>query len=253
MGVKAASARSAVQGSHAGCRSAGPNDQGPAAGLGHRAPWTKRSARPAACASTRWTAMCMLNRLPGVFCAGEMLDWEAPTGGYLLTACHRQQPRGGARRAALARRAGLAGHRPFPCVGTAFHGRIPCTPFPAHCIPAFFAGQASLHALRPTPYALRPPRSALHPPHPCSPASLQALHPRIPHITMPPTAHCASRHHFRRPLHEGQHQQHRSGVEQGMHQYRCPDPPARPHPAQYQPGQPLRQHQQRHKSQGRMV
>ena len=24
---------------------------------------------------------------PGVFCAGEMLDWEAPTGGYLLTAC----------------------------------------------------------------------------------------------------------------------------------------------------------------------
>jgi predicted flavoprotein YhiN len=24
--------------------------------------------------------------LPGVFCAGEMLDWEAPTGGYLLTA-----------------------------------------------------------------------------------------------------------------------------------------------------------------------
>jgi predicted flavoprotein YhiN len=29
----------------------------------------------------------MLNNLPGVFCAGEMLDWEAPTGGYLLTAC----------------------------------------------------------------------------------------------------------------------------------------------------------------------
>lgn len=29
----------------------------------------------------------MLNALPGVFCAGEMLDWEAPTGGYLLTAC----------------------------------------------------------------------------------------------------------------------------------------------------------------------
>lgn len=28
----------------------------------------------------------MLRRLPGVFCAGEMLDWEAPTGGYLLTA-----------------------------------------------------------------------------------------------------------------------------------------------------------------------
>jgi uncharacterized flavoprotein (TIGR03862 family) len=29
----------------------------------------------------------MLNASPGVFCAGEMLDWEAPTGGYLLTAC----------------------------------------------------------------------------------------------------------------------------------------------------------------------
>ena len=29
----------------------------------------------------------MLKNLPGVFCAGEMLDWEAPTGGYLLTAC----------------------------------------------------------------------------------------------------------------------------------------------------------------------
>ena len=28
----------------------------------------------------------MLQALPGVFCAGEMLDWEAPTGGYLLTA-----------------------------------------------------------------------------------------------------------------------------------------------------------------------
>ncbi len=29
----------------------------------------------------------MLHQAPGVFCAGEMLDWEAPTGGYLLTAC----------------------------------------------------------------------------------------------------------------------------------------------------------------------
>lgn len=29
----------------------------------------------------------MIRNLPGVFCAGEMLDWEAPTGGYLLTAC----------------------------------------------------------------------------------------------------------------------------------------------------------------------
>ena len=29
----------------------------------------------------------MIRSLPGLFCAGEMLDWEAPTGGYLLTAC----------------------------------------------------------------------------------------------------------------------------------------------------------------------
>ena len=29
----------------------------------------------------------MLKAMPGVFCAGEMLDWEAPTGGYLLTGC----------------------------------------------------------------------------------------------------------------------------------------------------------------------
>ncbi|MES2551596.1 MAG: NAD(P)/FAD-dependent oxidoreductase, partial [Pseudomonadota bacterium] len=28
-----------------------------------------------------------LKALPGIFAAGEMLDWEAPTGGYLLTAC----------------------------------------------------------------------------------------------------------------------------------------------------------------------
>jgi uncharacterized flavoprotein (TIGR03862 family) len=29
----------------------------------------------------------MLKKLPGVFCAGEMIDWEAPTGGYLMQAC----------------------------------------------------------------------------------------------------------------------------------------------------------------------
>src|SRR5690606_5317468 len=32
----------------------------------------------------------MLKSMPGVFVAGEMLDWEAPTGGYLLTACLAQ-------------------------------------------------------------------------------------------------------------------------------------------------------------------
>jgi len=32
-------------------------------------------------------AQLMVRSIPGLFCAGEMLDWEAPTGGYLLTAC----------------------------------------------------------------------------------------------------------------------------------------------------------------------
>ncbi|MDO9438247.1 MAG: TIGR03862 family flavoprotein [Hydrogenophaga sp.] len=38
----------------------------------------------------RWDALdgaLMTQARPGLFCAGEMLDWEAPTGGYLLTAC----------------------------------------------------------------------------------------------------------------------------------------------------------------------
>ena len=37
----------------------------------------------------------MLRRLPGVFAAGEMLDWEAPTGGYLLAGVVRDGSRGG--------------------------------------------------------------------------------------------------------------------------------------------------------------
>jgi uncharacterized flavoprotein (TIGR03862 family) len=37
----------------------------------------------------------MLQPAPGVFCAGEMLDWEAPTGGYLLTACFASGRRAG--------------------------------------------------------------------------------------------------------------------------------------------------------------
>jgi uncharacterized flavoprotein (TIGR03862 family) len=58
-------------------------------------PITLAAPRPIAEAITsaggvRFTAIddnLMLRKLPGVFCAGEMLDWEAPTGGYLLTAC----------------------------------------------------------------------------------------------------------------------------------------------------------------------
>ncbi len=44
-----------------------------------------------------------LKALPGIFAAGEMLDWEAPTGGYLLTACWATGHRAGQ---AAARRIG---------------------------------------------------------------------------------------------------------------------------------------------------
>lgn len=59
-----------------------------------RLPLTLVAARPVAEAistagGVRFEALdegLMLKSLPGLFCAGEMLDWEAPTGGYLLTA-----------------------------------------------------------------------------------------------------------------------------------------------------------------------
>ena len=44
----------------------------------------------------------MLRKLPGVFVAGEMIDWEAPTGGYLLQGCFATATRAG-RAAALSR------------------------------------------------------------------------------------------------------------------------------------------------------
>ena len=52
------------------------------------------AARPVAEAISSAGGVCfealdgnaMLRALPGVFCAGEMIDWEAPTGGYLLSA-----------------------------------------------------------------------------------------------------------------------------------------------------------------------
>jgi len=53
----------------------------------------------------------MLRDRPGVFCAGEMLDWEAPTGGYLLTACFasgRLAGQGAVRWLAGQRRDGMA-------------------------------------------------------------------------------------------------------------------------------------------------
>jgi uncharacterized flavoprotein (TIGR03862 family) len=68
-----------------------------------RLPLTLRRARPIAevissAGGVRLEAMddaLMLARLPGIFCAGEMLDWEAPTGGYLLTACFASGRRAG--------------------------------------------------------------------------------------------------------------------------------------------------------------
>ncbi len=58
-------------------------------------PLTLKRARPideaiSSAGGVRFEAMDgagMLLALPGVFAAGEMIDWEAPTGGYLLTAC----------------------------------------------------------------------------------------------------------------------------------------------------------------------
>ena len=57
-------------------------------------PVTLRAPRPideaiSSAGGVRFEALqgTMLKALPGVFVAGEMLDWEAPTGGYLLTAC----------------------------------------------------------------------------------------------------------------------------------------------------------------------
>ena len=51
----------------------------------------------------------MLRALPGVFCAGEMIDWEAPTGGYLLTACFASGRLAGAAAAAHAAQASAGG------------------------------------------------------------------------------------------------------------------------------------------------
>ena len=69
----------------------------------HRLPLTLQRPRPLAEAissagGVRLEAMderLMLKALPGTFCTGEMLDWEAPTGGYLLSACFASGHRAG--------------------------------------------------------------------------------------------------------------------------------------------------------------
>jgi predicted flavoprotein YhiN len=50
------------------------------------APITRAISTAGGIAFDELDADFMLRRLPGVFAAGEMLDWEAPTGGYLLQA-----------------------------------------------------------------------------------------------------------------------------------------------------------------------
>jgi uncharacterized flavoprotein (TIGR03862 family) len=51
------------------------------------APITRAISSAGGIALGELDANYMIRRLPGVFAAGEMLDWEAPTGGYLLQAC----------------------------------------------------------------------------------------------------------------------------------------------------------------------
>ena len=71
-----------------------PREPGPLAALIKAVPLALRAAQPIARAIStaggitvsELDADFMLRRLPGVFAAGEMLDWEAPTGGYLLQA-----------------------------------------------------------------------------------------------------------------------------------------------------------------------
>ena len=66
-------------------------------------PITLRGPRPIAEAissagGVRWSELddnLMLRKLPGVFVAGEMIDWEAPTGGYLLQGCFATGTRAG--------------------------------------------------------------------------------------------------------------------------------------------------------------
>jgi uncharacterized flavoprotein (TIGR03862 family) len=77
-------------------------------------PITLRAARPideaiSSAGGVRFDALdagLMLHALPGVFCAGEMLDWEAPTGGYLLTACMATGRLAGRAAAAFVQRGG---------------------------------------------------------------------------------------------------------------------------------------------------
>jgi predicted flavoprotein YhiN len=65
------------------------------AALAKAYPVTLRGPRPieeaiSTAGGVKWDELddqLMLKRCPGVFCAGEMIDWDAPTGGYLIQGC----------------------------------------------------------------------------------------------------------------------------------------------------------------------
>jgi hypothetical protein len=70
----------------------------------------------------------MLRDRPGAFAAGEMLDWEAPTGGYLLTACLATGRQGRAGGGAVARTCGPACLTQGQCCRNAKGPRALCFP-----------------------------------------------------------------------------------------------------------------------------
>jgi uncharacterized flavoprotein (TIGR03862 family) len=80
---------------HERCPKATMNDPAALAAAIQALPITLAATRPideaiSTAGGVRFEALdeaLMVQRRPGLFCAGEMLDWEAPTGGYLLTAC----------------------------------------------------------------------------------------------------------------------------------------------------------------------
>ena len=86
-GAKAALLRELTDADLPGPAGPGRRDQGAAHPPGRPRPLDEAISNAGGVPFEELDEGLMLRRLPGVFCAGEMLDWEAPTGGYLLTAC----------------------------------------------------------------------------------------------------------------------------------------------------------------------
>lgn len=94
-----------------------PGDAAPLAALIKNLPLRLTGARPieraiSSAGGVRFSELdeaLMLKRMPGVFIAGEMIDWEAPTGGYLLQACLATGAAAGRGAAQWARRGGVGG------------------------------------------------------------------------------------------------------------------------------------------------